>query len=129
MAHFARVEDTIVKQVIVISDANAPDPAPVNSEPMGQAFIRDVLKLDGEWKQTSYNGTFRKHYAGIGYTYDDVLDAFIPLKPYPSWLLNTETCNWEAPVPYPNDGKGYYWDEAKKEWIIFELPELIDEHI
>lgn len=60
---------------------------------------------------------FRKNYAGIGYTYDGVLDAFIPPKPYPSWLLNTTTCQWEAPVPYPTDGKRYYWDDATLSWV------------
>lgn len=121
MAYFAQLENNIVQQVISISNNDAPDPAPSNSEPLGQAFIANVLGLSGTWKQTSYNGTFRKHYAGIGYTYDDVLDAFIPPKPYPSWLLNTETCNWEAPVPYPNDGKMYYWDEETQQWV--EMPQ------
>lgn len=123
MAYFAQLENNIVQQVISISNFDAPDPAPTNSEPLGQAFIANVLKLGGTWKQTSYNGTFRKHYAGIGYTYDDVLDAFIPPKPYPSWLLNTETCNWEAPVPYPNDGKSYYWDEETQQWVEIDRPE------
>jgi len=123
MAYFAQIENNIVQQVISISNFDAPDPAPSNSEPLGQAFIANVLKLGGTWKQTSYNGTFRKHYAGIGYTYDDVLDAFIPPKPYPSWLLNTETCNWEAPVPYPNDGKSYYWDEETQQWVEIDTPE------
>lgn len=123
MAYFAQLENNIVQQVISISNFDAPDPAPTNSEPLGQAFIANVLKLGGTWKQTSYNGTFRKHYAGIGYTYDDVLDAFIPPKPYPSWLLNTETCEWEAPIPYPNDGKLYYWDEATQQWVEMDRPE------
>ena len=122
MAYFAQLENNIVQQVISISNFDAPDPAPTNSEPLGQAFIANVLKLGGTWKQTSYNGTFRKHYAGIGYTYDDVLDAFIPPKPYPSWLLNTETCEWEAPIPYPNDGKLYYWDEATQQWVEMDRP-------
>lgn len=123
MAYFAQLENNIVQQVISISNFDAPDPAPTNSEPLGQAFIANVLKLGGTWKQTSYNGTFRKHYAGIGYTYDDVLDAFIPPKPYPSWLLNTETCEWEAPIPYPNDDKLYYWDEETQQWVEMPQPE------
>jgi hypothetical protein len=61
---------------------------------------------------------FRKNYAGIGYSYDSVLDGFIPPKPYPSWLLNTTSCLWEAPVPYPDDGKTYYWDEATQSWVL-----------
>jgi hypothetical protein len=122
MAHFAQVENTIVQQVIVISDTDAPDPAPQHSEPMGQAFIRDVLKLNGEWIQTSYNNKFRAHYAGEGYTWDATNQVFYAPQPYPSWHLD-ENWNWEAPVPYPNDGKDYYWDEAKQEWIPIDLPQ------
>lgn len=76
MAHFARIDNNVVQQVIVISDDVAPDPAP-NNESAGQAFIANVLGLSGEWKQTSYNGTFRSVYAGVGYTYDPVLDEFV----------------------------------------------------
>jgi hypothetical protein len=76
MAHFARINNNIVREVIVISDEVAPDPAPDN-EQQGQAFIADVLGLAGEWKQTSYNGNFRGVYAGIGYTYDPDLDEFV----------------------------------------------------
>lgn len=121
MAHFAKIEDNIVTDVIVISNdvLNEPDLHFPDTEPIGQEFIKNVLMLDGLWRQTSYNGSFRKHYAGIGFTYDPILDAFIISKPYPSWLLNTETCNWEAPVPYPDDGKPYIWDESKEEWIPF----------
>ena len=122
MAYFAQIENNIVQQVISISNNDAPDPAPSNSEPLGQAFIADVLKLGGTWKQTSYNGTFRKHYAGIGYTYDNVLDAFIPPQPYPSWILNQETCSWESPVPYPEDDNRYYWNEETGEWIEIDTP-------
>jgi len=77
MAHFARISNNVVRQVIVISDDVAPDPAPQN-EAQGQAFIANVLGLSGEWKQTSYNGNFRGTYAGLGYTYDPVLDEFVP---------------------------------------------------
>ena len=84
MAHFARIDDNnVVRQVIVISDDVAPDPAP-NNEAAGQAFIADVLGLAGEWKQTSYNGNFRGEYAGVGYTYDTDADEFlIPPEPEP----------------------------------------------
>lgn len=122
MAYFAQLDNNIVQQVISISNNDAPDPAPNNSEPLGQAFIANVLGFSGTWKQTSYNGTFRKHYAGIGYTYDETLDAFIPPKPYPSWLLDTDTCNWYAPVPYPNDGNMYQWDEATQQWVLIKSP-------
>ena len=82
MAHFAQIDDqNVVRQVIVISDDVAPDPAP-NNESAGQAFIANVLGLSGEWRQTSYNGTFRGVYAGVGYTYDPVADEFVaPPKP------------------------------------------------
>jgi hypothetical protein len=83
MAHFARIDDNIVRQVIVVSDDVAPDPAPAN-EAVGQAFIADVLGLAGTWLQTSYHGSFRGMYAGLGYTYDPVADLFVaPLEPKP----------------------------------------------
>jgi hypothetical protein len=122
MAHFAEVKDIIVKRVIVIADSYAPDPAPGHSEPLGQAFIRDVLKLDGEWVQTSYNNTFRAHYAGIGYTWDATNQVFYPPQPYPSWTLD-EAWNWVAPVPYPDDEGMYTWDEENQEWVEVALGE------
>jgi hypothetical protein len=67
-------------------------------------------------KRTSFNGNVRKNYAGIGYTYDETLDAFIPPKPFESWILNEETCIWKAPISYPTDGKNYFWNENKKSW-------------
>lgn len=72
--------------------------------------------------RTSYNGNIRKNYAGIGYTYDEQRDAFIPPKPYDSWLLDEETCQWQAPVPYPTDGLMYMWDEELGDWkpLVFE---------
>lgn len=73
-------------------------------------------------KRTSYNGNIRKNYAGIGFTYDETRDAFIPPKPYPSWVLNEDTCRWEAPIPYPTDGLIYRWDEEQGDWVavVFE---------
>ena len=68
-------------------------------------------------KRTSYNNNIRKNFAGIGYTYDETRDAFIPPKPYPSWVLNEDSCIWEAPVPYPNDSKIYDWNETTQEWV------------
>jgi len=116
MAHFAQIEDGIVQQVIVLRDNDAQDPAPSNSEPMGQAFIRDKLKLPGDWKQTSYNRNFRKNYAGIGYTYDPDRDAFIPPRPYASWILNEDTCLWDPPIPYPEDDGMHTWNEDTQSW-------------
>jgi hypothetical protein len=72
-------------------------------------------------KRTSYNGNIRKNYAGIGYTYDAERDAFIPPKPYASWILNEETCRWEAPVPYPTDGLMYKWDEDSLDWVAINF--------
>lgn len=118
MAHFAQLdENNIVLQVIVVNNATIEDLAFPESEPVGVVFCQSIYGSDTNWKQTSYNANFRKNYAGIDYTYDDILDAFIPLKPYPSWLLNTQICQWEAPVPYPNDGKDYYWDETTQTWV------------
>jgi hypothetical protein len=118
MANFAQLDGAYtVTEVIVVNNAtidNLPFP---ESEPVGVAFCQSLFGADTIWKQTSYNANFRKNYAGIGYTYDPVLDAFIPPQPYPSWLLNTTTCQWEASVPYPNDGKTYEWDEATLSWV------------
>jgi hypothetical protein len=115
MAHFAKVVDGVVTQVIV-------------AEP--EFFQTFVDSSPGEWIQTSYNtyggehklgGTpLRKNYAGLGYTYDRTKDAFIAPKPYASWILNEDTCLWEAPVAMPTDGKLYNWDESTTNWV--ELP-------
>lgn len=119
MAHFAKVQNGIVTQVIV-------------AEP--EFFETFVDTSPGEWIQTSYNTrggahytdgqpsedqtkALRKNYAGIGFTYDCERDAFIPPKPFASWLLNEETCLWEAPVAFPDDGKVYQWDEATTAWV------------
>lgn len=120
MAHFAKLDDqSIVIDVNVVSNEtlnNLPFP---ESEPVGVAFLTDWSGGYTNWKQTSYNANFRKNYAGIGFTYDPVLDAFIAPKPFPSWLLNTETCQWQAPIPYPTDGKNYYWNEETQSWVEF----------
>ena len=70
-------------------------------------------------KRTSYNGNYRKNYAGIGCTYDEERDAFIPLKPFASWVLNEDTCQWESPTPLPNDGKQYIWNEKDVKWVEY----------
>jgi hypothetical protein len=114
MAHFAQIQNGTVTQVIVVSNDDAPDLYP-QSEALGQAFIA-TLGLGGEWRQTSYHGTFRAHYAGIGYTYNADADVFYPPQPYPSWTLD-EAWNWQAPTPYPDDGKMYVWDETTLTWV------------
>jgi hypothetical protein len=73
-------------------------------------------------KRTSYNGNIRKNYAGIGYTYDKLRDAFIAPKLFESWILNEEKCVWETPIPYPTDEKVYYWDEPTVSWVEVDLP-------
>jgi len=115
MSHFAKVNNGIVVQVIV-------------AEP--EFFRTFVDSSPGEWIQTSYNtragvhlngGTpLRKNYAGIGFTYDHTLDAFIPPKPYASWVLNEDTCQWKAPVAYPSDDLKYSWDESTTSWVLQE---------
>ena len=102
MSHFAKVENGIVTEVIVAEHDF------INSGLVGDSFL---------WIQTSYNSTFRKNYAGVGYTYDSTRDAFISPQPYNSWTLNEDTCQFEAPVPYPTDDKRYTWDEATTNWL------------
>ena len=119
MAHFAEVdENNIVLRVLVVDDSQ---------ESNGQEFLATTLGLGGTWIKTSYNtlggvhtkgGTpLRKNYAGIGYTYDSVRDAFIPPKPYPSWVLNEESCVYEAPVARPTEGQ-YTWNEETTSWDL-----------
>lgn len=127
MAHFAKVNNGIVEQVIV-------------AEPeFFQSFV-DVSP--GQWIQTSYNThggihyetnsetpspdqskALRKNFAGVGYSYDAQRDAFIPPKPYPSWVLNEFSCLWEAPIPYPEDGGAYVWNEETQSWVQVEKDE------
>ena len=115
MAHFAKIENNVVTQVIVVDNKDCADASGVEKEYIGAAFCERLL--GGTWKQTSYNGSIRKNYAGVGYSYDSERDAFIPPKPYNSWLLNEDTCLWNAPVPYPDDGERYIWDEATLSWV------------
>jgi hypothetical protein len=131
MASFAKLNsENIVEQVISIHNNELLDNG-VESEAKGIAFCKSLYGQDTNWKQTSYNtiagihnngGTpFRKNHASIGYTYDQTKDAFIPRKPYESWVLNEFTCQWEAPIPMPNDvsfEKMYYWNEQTLSWDL-----------
>ena len=119
MAHFAKLDENNIVTFVTVG----------RQEDDGKEA--ELCARTGDvYKQTSYNthggvhalgGTpFRKNYAGIGYTYDAGRDAFIPPKPYASWVLNETTCLWESPVPYPNDGKRYSWDEATTSWVEVE---------
>ena len=117
MAHFAKLnENNIVTEVHVVANSELLDANGVEQEHLGQAFLENLF--GGTWKQTSYNGNIRKNYAGIGYTFDTQRDAFIPPKPYASWVLNEETCRWEAPVSYPDDGNKYEWNEETISWTL-----------
>lgn len=123
MAHFAKLDESNVVTQIVVTD---------NEHPNGDEGYQELVDIfGGTWIKTSFNtrggqhylgGTpFRKNYAIIGGTYDYSKDAFIPPKPFPSWNLNEETCLWEAPIPAPEDGKMYFWDEESQTWNIHPL--------
>lgn len=107
MAHFAKIENDIVTNVIVIDDTLESD---------GTLFIAGTLQLEGEWIQTSYNSNIRGNYAGVGFTYDRDNDVFYAPQPFPSWLLNSEW-KWESPIAYPSDGLEYRWSEEDLNWI------------
>lgn len=116
MAHFAELDDqNIVLRVIVIHNNELLDENGVEQESKGIEFCRSLF--GGNWVQTSYNSTFRKNYAGQGFTYDAQRGAFIPPKPFASWLLNEDTCQWDSPIPYPLDDKLYVWDEVSGNWV------------
>ena len=125
MAHFAKLgKGNIVVAVHVVNNDIA------TTEQAGVDFLNNLYQSRDVYKQTSYNtfggehllgGTpFRKNYAGINYTYDQTKDAFIPPKPYNSWTLNESTCQWEAPIAYPNDDNNYNWNETTKQWDLDE---------
>jgi len=102
MSHFAKIDSNNIVQEVIVAEQDF-----INSGAVGDSFL---------WIQTSYNKNFRKNFAGIGYTYDKTRDAFIPPQPYPSWILNEDTCLWECPVAYPDDGNVYNWNEETQTW-------------
>jgi len=106
MAHFAKIDSNNIVTEVLVAEQDF-----INSGQVGDSFL---------WVQTSYNNNFRKNYAGIGYTYDSTRDAFIAPKPYASWTLVEDTCQWEAPTAMPDDGKLYRWDEATTNWVEVE---------
>ena len=117
MAHFAKIGlDNLVTDVLVVANREIMDSTGVEYESIGVEFFKNLTGHE-TWIQTSYNGTIRKNYAGIVYTYDSQRDAFIPPKPYPSWTLVEETCRWVSPISYPTDGKLYNWNEETLSWI------------
>jgi len=120
MAHFAELdENNVVLRVIVVDTKDNSTADGVEKESIGQAFCERLF--GGTWIQTSYNNNMRVRYAGIGYSYDPALDAFIPPQPYPSWTLDSATADWVSPTPMPADGSIYSWDEAKKTWVLTEI--------
>tara|TARA_R100000951_G_scaffold84199_1_gene71952 strand:+ start:2606 stop:2950 length:345 start_codon:yes stop_codon:yes gene_type:complete len=113
MAHFAKLgTGNIILEVHVVSNDIA------TTEQAGVDFLNNLHNSRDVWKQTSYNGNIRKNFAGKGYKYDQTRDAFIPPKPFNSWILNETTCLWEAPVDYPKDGQRYIWEETTTNWVL-----------
>lgn len=106
MAHFAKINETNIVTDVIVAEQDF-----INSGKVGDSFL---------WIQTSYNGSFRKNYAGIGFQYDKTRDAFIAPKPFNSWLLNETTCRWEAPVAMPINDNKYTWNESTTNWDIIE---------
>ncbi len=138
MAHYAKISNNnIVEQVVVVNDEDILDENGNESEYIASIFLQSVIGLGSIWKKTSYNTkggihrhsvtnkpsedqskAFRKNYAGIGCTYDEQRDAFIPPKPFPSWTLDEFSCLWQSPIPYPNDGNMYEWNEDTLSWDL-----------
>lgn len=116
MAHFAELnENKEVLRVIVVNNEDILDSKNEENEEIGIYFCKKLFGQNTSWVQTSYNSNFRKNYAGIGMAFDEQRDAFIPIKPYPSWILNEDTCQWEAPIPKPEGN--YFWDEEIQNWV------------
>lgn len=119
MAHFAEIDqNNVVVRVLVVPD---------NEQHRGQEYLADNLGLGGRWIQTSYNSNIRKLFAGVNYIYNEELDIFLPPKPYPSWIVDTDKGEWVAPIERPADeqGKALIWLEETQEWIKQDLPEAI----
>jgi hypothetical protein len=118
MAHFAKIDfqTNIVLEVHVVDNDDIQNLSFPNSESIGIAFLIPWNTPNTYWKQTSYNKNFRKNYAGIGYTYNEMLDAFVPPKPFNSWVLDTDKAQWKAPVDIPTDDKNYTWNEETLTW-------------
>ena len=121
MAHFAEIDESNSVVSVVVVHNNELIDSGVESEAKGIAFLTQLYGHN-RWVQTSYNGKIRKNYAGIGFTYDSARDAFVPPQPFPSWLLDDESCQWVPPVPMPSDGQRYRWDEATLAWTVISRP-------
>jgi len=134
MAHFAKLGvGNIVEQVIVVHNSVITDENGIEQEKLGNDFLNKLYNTRDVWKQTSYNNNIRKNFAGIGYQYDQQRDAFIAPKPFNSWILDENTCRWNAPIPYPitnnqnrinefgNPQNDFYrWNEQNQSWDLVE---------
>jgi hypothetical protein len=114
MAHFAEIDENNLVIRVLVTD----------NESQNEGYDWLVENLGGTWIQTSYNGKIRKNFAGIGFIFDSDRDAFLPPKPFNSWLLNELTCLWEAPVDYPTDGFTYIWNEDNLDWELADYSEF-----
>jgi len=125
MAHYAKLGlNSKVIGVLVVDNESITDDAGNEIEQLGVDYLMNLTGYPF-WIQTSYNASIRKNYAGISFRYDEDRDAFIPPKPYTSWILNEETCQWESPTPYPGDEDNQYmWDEEVQDWTILEEQEI-----
>ena len=122
MAYFAKLGiGNIVENVISINNSVITDSNGIEQEKLGVDFINKLYNTRDVWKQTSYNNNIRKNFAGIGFQYDQTRDAFIAPKPFNSWILNEDTCRWEAPVAYPQDDNKHKWNESTLTWDLVEL--------
>jgi hypothetical protein len=129
MAHFAQMDDdNIVLRVVVVDNRDILDEEENESEVVGVEFCKGLFGQDTNWLQTSYNRNFRGNYAGVGFKYYPLHNGFASPQPYPSWTLGkdpsnlecTECLGWSAPVPHPNDGGDYRWDEDTESWVLAE---------
>lgn len=117
MAHFAEINDqNIVQRIIVVHNNELLNSDGVEQESLGISFCQSLF--GGNWKQTSFNANIRKNFAGIGFSYDSARDAFISPKPFNSWVLDEETCQWQAPIEMPDDGNVYIWNEEATSWSL-----------
>jgi hypothetical protein len=122
MAHFAKLGvGNVVEQITVVHNSIITDNNGNEVEKLGVDYLNKIYNTRDAWKQYSYNKNFRKNAAVIGGTYDQQRDAFIPPKPYNSWLLNETTLLWDPPIPYPNDGQDYIWNEQTVSWKKIDI--------
>ena len=130
MAHFVKLnENNTVVEVIVVNNEVITDENGTENEQLGIDFCKQLFGEDTKWIQASYNGNFRKRYPGLGDTYNQDLDAFIAPSPYPSWILNSETCDWESPIPKPDvsENQVALWSEETQEWVAVDKQKLLNQ--